>query len=137
MKRNQLIFLIISIAILSVSATLLTFSFYKVKYIRTIPMDIKISDYIGINIDDDALHFGTVSAGGCSDRYIILKHDYDYPVEVIIGVVGELEPWTSIEENQFTLEQDEEREVIFKVCPTSGTKGQTYTSTARIVFKRI
>ena len=103
-----------------------------------IPMDIKVGDVVGINIDADALHFGTLMGTGCSNRLITVKHEYNYPVKVMISIIGELESWTSIEENNFILNKNQEREVKFNVCAQpDAVKYKDYTSTARIVFKRI
>ena len=138
MKRYQLVVLIICVALLSMSATLLFYSFFKVRYIEAIPMDIKVSDHIGINIDADALHFGAVMETGCNNRFITVKHKYDYPMKVMISIIGELEAWTSIEENDFILNKNEEREIRFTVCPPEDViKYKNYTGTARIVVKRI
>ncbi|MBW2984584.1 hypothetical protein KY361_05685 [Candidatus Woesearchaeota archaeon] len=101
-------------------------------------MDIKVGDHIGMTVDADALHFGIVMVTGCSTRSIIITHKYDYPIKAIIGIVGELESWTSIKENDFILNKNEEKEVEFKVCaPKDATRDTSYTSTARIVLKRV
>lgn len=138
MKKYQLLVLITCIALLSMSVTLLSYSFYKIKHIELIPMDVKIDKIVGINLDADALHFGRLMKGGCGTRGITLKHEYSYPLKVMINVIGELESWTSIKENGFILNKNEEEEVEFKVCsPVDAIEGKTYTGTARIVLKRV
>ena len=119
-------------------STLLFYSLYKVKHIETIPIDIKVSNVVGINLDDDAMHFGTLLNGGCSSRDVTIKHEYDHPVNVMISIIGDLEGWTSIEKNDFILEEGQEENVEFKICsPIDAIKDKTYTGTARIVLKRV
>jgi len=138
MKRYQLLVLIICIALLSMSSTLLFHSFYRIKHIEHIPMDVTVGDHLGFNIDTDALHFGIIGKNGCANRNIIVKHQYDSPVEVVINVMGELESWTIIEENDFILNKNGERKIEFKVCAQAdAVLGKEYTGTARIVFKRL
>ena len=101
-------------------------------------MDVTIGEHLGMNIDTDALHFGMIAKNGCANRNIIVKHQYDSPAKVVINVIGELEGWTVIEENDFILNKDSERKIEFKVCaPGDAILGKEYTGTARIVFKRL
>ncbi len=137
MRKNQLIVLWVSVILLSMSSTLVAFSYYKISYIQDIPMDIKVSNYVGFNLDDDALHFGAVPIGGCGNRNISIEHKLDFPVDVVIEVIGDLEPWTLVEDGQFRLNPGEKGTVSFKVCPVNVEKDITYSGTARIIFKRV
>ncbi|MBW2980862.1 hypothetical protein KY360_05590 [Candidatus Woesearchaeota archaeon] len=138
MKRHQLVVLIICVALLSISLTLLVHSFHKIKHIEHIPMDVIVGTHLGMNIDTDALHFGMIGRNGCGNRNILVKHQYDSPVKVVIDVTGELEGWTWIEENDFILNKNGERKIEFKVCaPADAILGKEYTGTARIILKRL
>jgi hypothetical protein len=137
MKKIQLLTLILSAVLLSAGVTSLFYSFLKIDDVKHIPMDITVGDHIGTNVDADALHFGMVMKGGCSDRRITIKHEFDFPQKVVINVIGELQGWTSVDVNDFILDKNEEKEVKFKVCaPPEAIMDKEYTSTARIILMR-
>ncbi|MFC1705086.1 hypothetical protein ACFLZ6_02030 [Nanoarchaeota archaeon] len=138
MKKQQLMITAICIALLSISATVVGYSFYEVKHVRDIPMDIKVGGVMGFTIEADALHFGTVMKAGCSKRTLTLKHEYDYPLKAMISISGDLETWTSVEGNDVVVEPGAEEEVLFKVCsPRDSIMNEVYTGTARVALRRV
>ena len=137
MKKFQLSVLISSTAILSIALVLVFYSFFKVVHIEEIGMDITVGDHIGMNSDNDALHFGMVMKGACAHRNIIVKHEFDFPVKVSTRISGELGKWTLVDNNNQVIKNGEEIEVSFHVCPPREAEYEDYTGTARVFFERV
>src|SRR3989344_5117333 len=64
-------------------------------------MYLNVDDYIGFNVDTEALFFGTVLAGGESSRSVNLENNFDVPLKVVIKAMGTLADWTSVSNNSF------------------------------------
>jgi len=138
MKLYQLIWIVLCAVILSVSGTTLAYSYYKIKYVRTIQMDMTAQNLIGINADDDAFHFGAAFRGSCSKRSLTLKHENEYPLRAVISISGEMKDWTSISENNFVINKGEEKEINLTACmPIDAILDKKYTGITRIVLKRL
>lgn len=64
--------LLILLATTMIYFTLKTYAVYSIKNIQTLNYTVNISDYVGLNLDSDKLHFGTVIPGGSSKRSMTL-----------------------------------------------------------------
>jgi len=137
MKLKQLVFLFAIIALVSVALTTLFYSFYIVEDVKVVPMDIKVSDHIGFNLDTDSMHFGISTSPGYAGRSFILSHDNEKPLRVEIKIYGEMADWVYIKENSFVLEPNVSKEVKFEVYVPENIEQGHYNGTIKIFFKRV
>ena len=79
--------------------------------LQKIPFDFKLGDYVGINADPDAFHFGTIKPGGSSKRIFNFSNTYPFALsgDVIIlinestGPGEDIGSWFYIDPNPFIL----------------------------------
>ncbi len=105
--------------------------------IITLDMLIKVNDHFGLNADTDAMKFGMIMPGTSAERSIIVNNSAARPLKVIILKSGYIADWVKISENDFILEENENRRVIFKVSAPENANYGNYTGTAAIIFKKI
>lgn len=137
MNSKKLFVLIFVALILSVSLTAVLYSFYVIEDKKVIPMDIKVRDRGGFNLDTDAMHFGIAQPGGSAERSLKAWHDSDHALRVEIKTYGEMKDWVSADQDDFWLQPGEIREIFFKVRIPGGTPYGNYTGSIVLFFKRI
>ena len=137
MNSKHLLMMLLLVVLLCVGLTTLFYSFYVIEDKRVVPMDIKVSDHGGFNLDTDAMHFGLAAAGDTPERSLFISHDSDHPLLVEIRFYGEFADWVEPSENSFVLEPGEQKEVFFKVYVPGGMEHKQYNGTIVIFFKRI
>jgi hypothetical protein len=138
MSTRNLIIFILLLFIVTSGLTALFYSFYIVKDVKKMTMDLIVDDsgILGINSDTDGLHFGTVPRKGSSTRKMIINHKEDYPVLVTIHSFGNFLEWYNISDNNFVVEPNTDKEVKFTVkIPENATAG-IYNGTVVIVTRR-
>ncbi len=136
MKLEKLLLILFVIAALSASITLYTYSSLAIYKSYAIPMDVKVSDKIGFNLDKDALHFGTVTSPGTVNRAIDINNSLDRDVMIVIQSSGKLAEWVT-HNTSFELSPGEQREVNFRLDVPSNVSHGNYTGNVKIFFKRI
>ena len=138
MSIKKLLFLIIIILIITSGLTAIFYSFYIIRDVRRITMDLKVEDssVIGMNVDNDGLHFGTVPRGGSSTRRMIINHKEHYPLFVSIHTYGNFLDWLAISDNNFIVEPNTDKEIKFTVSVPGNALSQVYNGTVIIVMKR-
>ncbi len=100
-------------------------------------MDLKVADYVGFNLDPDAIHFGATSPGGVASRGVEIYHDYERPLKINIKISGKLGKWVSPSDNGFLLYPNITKEVKLKAyVPASASYGN-YTGTLKVIFRKI
>jgi hypothetical protein len=138
MSKRKLLLLLIVIALMTCVGALTFYSFYLVQNTWTIPMEVNVSEQNGFNLDPGALRFGAVVAGNLARKGIYFNNQENYPVEIIIGLEGDIAQWVKVtnETYQFTLEPKESRNIEFslKVPPETPLGG--YSGTVRVMSKR-
>lgn len=75
------------LALFIIFLTILLYTFFHPLTQQTIPLDITIGEPLGINLDDDALHFGTLNPGSSSQRSILLRAEH-YAVAITLHIQG-------------------------------------------------
>lgn len=139
MKTKKLIALIILFIIIGIASTFLFYFYIVIDDIRVIPMYLEVSPTsYGMNADTDALWFGKlVIANGASASRIMKVGNYkSHSTFVIVDFSGELGPWVEVNETNFVLEPNQEKELKFTVFPPLDTQPGNYTGKAKIVMKR-
>lgn len=95
-------------------------------------MDIIIGNYIGLNTDIDAIHFGTTLPGTSANREIVLNTDKERIVNLKLS--GNISSFIKIPENNFILNKDIQKSIKFRaIIPLNATKG-VYTGILKITF---
>lgn len=87
-KPNSLLTLLIVLSfVFLVSLTIFVYYQFHPITKQIIPIDLAIGDYTGINLDKDALHFGTLKPGSTAQRPVYLHADA-YDAEISLFVEG-------------------------------------------------
>lgn len=90
--RRHLLILSLLVGIAIVGTLVFYYSLYPVTK-QVIPVDITVGDYLGVNLDDDALHLGTIRPGSSAQRSIVLRADSsDSEIRVIVEGIPFLFP---------------------------------------------
>ena len=101
---------------------------------QEISIDLTIGNYIGINVDQDTLHFGTLRPGASAERSLILRaDDYDIAVQLIVEDL----PFVIPEEETLIIKQGESKAVRFFAKPGDDQEKKTYTGRLIILTKRL
>jgi len=138
MKKNNLFILLFIIVLISMTATILFYSFYTITDVKEINMSIIVGDHAGFDVNTEKLAFGMVKpAGNSCIRFINLSNKKYYPLKVYINFYGDLAAWVSVSDNYFMLNPNEEKKLSFTVSAPDGTSYGNYTGKARFVFKRV
>jgi len=109
------------------------FSFKNVDSVQTLDVNLKIGDYVGFNLDQESLNFGTIPPGSGSFRAITLKSDK--PLEVHVSFEGDTAKWMNVSKNDFILDGVEDLSFNIQV-PNDVVLGD-YTGKTVILFTRL
>lgn len=137
-KKNNLFILLLVIALISITSTILFYSFYLIENVREFDMSLIVGDHAGFDVDTEKLSFGMVTPAGSScTRYMFISNKKDYPLNVYIDFYGNLAKWVTVSENYFVLKPNEEKKLSFTASAQKDAAHGNYTGKARFVFKRI
>lgn len=126
----------ISAIIATMAGVAMFYSFYVLKEIKTLDMQVKADNYVGFRLDTDKLYFGTTIPGNDAVRGISVFHNYNYLIKVKIYTAGYISKWVTIDNSSFTLLPNETRKVMFTVHVPEDTPHGNYTGTVKLVFTR-
>ena len=96
-------------------------------------MDYHVGDYVGFNLDEDAIHFGTLLPGVRADREIEIYTDKD----VLINVVFEELDNIYVDKNNFVLKAGESYSLMFTIELPKDIEEGFYKGKIKIRFKKI
>ncbi|MBU2589537.1 MAG: hypothetical protein KKA65_01105 [Nanoarchaeota archaeon] len=136
MKKTNLIILLITLGFLTLGMVSLINFYYYTLEIRTIDIDFKVGDRIGINLDTDKLWFGTVKPGASATRSIIISNDFDFPISIKFLVKGELEDNIAFSENNVIINSKKNKEIRVTANAPRGMSFGNYSSTMKVVLRR-
>lgn len=138
MKTKRFIALLFIIAIISITATILFYSFYIIADVKELDMSLIVGKHTGLDVGTEKLTFGMIMpAGNSCTRYVFLSNKKNYPLKVYINFYGDLADWVSVSDNYFVLQPDEEKKLSFTANAQKDATYGNYTGTARFVFKRV
>ena len=101
------VIIVISLIILIIALT----SLVVVQDVKSLDMDLQINNFVGFNVDADKISFGVMPPGNIAEKKVVIEN-YDYEKSMIrIKVIGELEDWISVSENNFLIPR-----VSFSIC---------------------
>jgi|SRR3989338_5711968 len=126
----------IAFLLLIMFTSILYFSLHILVGVQTIPIEFTVGNHIGINADNDALHFGTMPPGSNGFRSIVVQNSHCILCSVEIRVNPELASWIFLSEEQFALKKGEYKEVVVYVyVPEEASYGK-YEGMLSIYFKK-
>ena len=136
--RGKLLLLILA-AWLSSVLTILAFQYVystSIYEIREIGVDVYVRKTPGLNVDSDALRFGTVPPGGSGRRNISIEND-DVANIVTIEAYGDIASWVYVSENDFYMAPSESKSIEVTVNVPEDTPVRDYRNgTLRIIFRK-
>src|SRR3989344_3058823 len=132
MEKNKILILLLVTAILSITLTYFFYQSAKIYSIKELKMNIIIGNYIGLNTDTDAIHFGTTLPGTSANREIVLNTDKNITVNLKLS--GNISSFIKIPENNFILSKNMQKSIkLTSVIPLNATKG-VYIGILKITF---
>lgn len=130
MKKKDLVIILSIALLLSFTASMVYFSFFKVVKIESSPYYFNVEGKIGLVVDLNAVKFGSIMPGGSGRRGLFLHNEFDFPVRVKISVEGEKSDWITVTENNILIEPSETKEIkIIVNIPSSASMHLNYTGT--------
>ncbi len=134
-KKTKLSILHLFLGVLLVVAATLV-SYYSLHPLsrQVYPVDLSIGDYIGINLDKDALHFGTLRPGSVVGRPVVIRAE-QYPIAVTVFVEGL--PFVTVEEPSFTLQTGESKAIRLVATVEKTVEKNTYNGTLVVLTKHL
>lgn len=133
--RWQTIILLLSIFLFGVSMTLIAyFGFYLTEY-QNVPLDFLVQHGVaGMDLDTDALHFGTVPPGGVARRSMTVTPVRD--ARLLVRFRGAAAQFMSVAPNNIMVHEGVPFLLNFTVTIPENTSEGNYTGEARFFFFR-
>jgi len=131
-KQSILIFIGI---IVGVSLALTYYSLFTIQEIRTIDADLNVNDYVGLNADTDALHFGTIRPGGSGIRSVHLKNTHSSAIEVNIFVKGDISKLV-VFQKKYNIAFNTTKNIAFTAKVPQNAQFRNYSGVAVFVIKK-
>ncbi len=103
---------------------------------QELDVNVIVMNRTGLSINGTALVFGGVIPGGSSTKKINITNTHGQDVRVKIYTKGEMKESLIISENNFILEKEENKEIIFTISIPRGTEYREYNSKVIIVIQR-
>jgi hypothetical protein len=138
-KKRWIILTLVIIFIIGVLASNLSIQSFMIFDAKEIKMDIKVveGDLAGLNIDNDAIHFGRVPRGGGGTRYITLANNNTNPHLIKIKAFGNISSFVYISENSFVMEPYSTKNLTVMAKPPSDLETGYYEGTLQVLFLNV
>lgn len=118
------------IFLIAVGLILFVYANVKIVGYKDYDIDYTVGDYVGINLDEDAIHFGTAHKGTTHRRYMKISTDRDVFVKIILYDIE----YIIIEEADFLLHSGETKNVpLLLNLPLNAEDGH-YSGKLKVVF---
>jgi len=115
---------IVGVLVFYSAKTIVGFTEYSVDY--------SIGDYVGFNLDGDAIHFGTVTSDFKEKRSLVVSTDRDVDVRIYVYDIDGI----TIDENKFFLGTGEEKTVnIMLDVPLNAETGK-YSGKIIVIYRK-
>jgi len=137
MKKTNLIILLITLVFLTMGVVSLINFYYYTLEIRTIDVDFKVGNRIGINLDTDKLWFGMIKPGSSATRSLMVTNDYEFPISIEFLVKGELKNNLAFSENNIPINSKELKEISVTAYAPQDMPYGNYSSTIKVVLRRL
>jgi len=94
--------------------------------------EVIVSDHYGIDINSSALIFGTISPGSSATRKLTITNDHKQKTNIEIFVEGEIKEFLQVSENDFNLEINESKKIVFTAIAPRDKEFGTYEG--KVIF---
>ncbi|MDO8481277.1 MAG: hypothetical protein Q7S65_05720 [Nanoarchaeota archaeon] len=134
MKLSSALFLAIALALLGTFATLLLQA--KDRYAeQQYPMDVNVENtsLMGINVDPDGFHFGTLNWGSGSARELSINQ-VEKPTRVRFTTSGAMAAWVQVPE-PFVILPNESKILRVSIGIPPGTPYGNYSGTVTVILE--
>ncbi|MFH1424088.1 MAG: carboxypeptidase regulatory-like domain-containing protein [archaeon] len=101
--------------------------------VQELGMYLTVGSHIGVNVDSDAIYFGTIPPGGAGRRGIIVKNDLSENRKITLHVTGDFADWIFVSENNFVLEPYGQKDIYVSVNVPKNADKRDYTGTFLMV----
>jgi len=102
---------------------------------KEISMYLTVGDHVGVNVDTDALWFGTVSPEGVSSRFVTVTNNDTVAKNVHFDATGNLSSWIALPKDAVLEPNGQRNFTITASVPENASYGN-YTGKLLITFKR-
>ncbi|NOZ81126.1 MAG: hypothetical protein GXP63_05630 [DPANN group archaeon] len=136
MRRRTLVLLMIAVFLLAVSATFLFYTEYVFQEKWEIPAQVTVDNRSGFQHDKAKMLFGNIEPGNFGKRFLNVSQNKEFPMDVKIGMRGDLSSWVQVSPEEFVLDPGQQVKVSFAITVPKDTPLGNYTGTANIVFLR-
>ncbi|MDD5253641.1 MAG: hypothetical protein PHG05_00875 [Candidatus Nanoarchaeia archaeon] len=136
MKRSNLIPLCIAVIPITVLIVTILYNYYVILDYEEIPLQIKVADNLGFDIDSTYLNFGTIPPGNIGSKSFVISNLKHKNAIVSIKIKGDLKDWIYVSENNFKLREGESKEIELKILVPKDTEKTTYQSRLIIMTTR-
>lgn len=109
---------------------------YGVTDVKEIPMSFFVENIGGMNVDTDAVYFGSVPRGSSSSRDIHIQSDEDLFVTAV--AVGNISSVVTISENNFMVGPGTKKTLtLTATAPLDDPYITAYSGILRLIFRRV
>lgn len=136
MKRNKLAYFLVAFFLISLILLLFPGKFLLADY-RVLKTNVIVGDYVGINVNSDALYFGTVFKGGYSEREFSIDNFECRKCKVVIKADGDTKDWIWVSNRSFTLKEGESIDLKAIVDIPRDAEFGNYTGNLKIYFWKV
>jgi len=136
MKLSKFLLLALITILASFSLTFIFYTYYIIQDIQELDMKIKIGDVVGFDTNTSVISFGIVPEGGFGERPVILKNMRDKPSKVYIKKSGGMAKWVYVSEDNFVLQPNETKELLFTAIPSKDAEEGAYKGKIKFIFTR-
>jgi len=137
MKKKQLVLIIFIFIFLTIGITSIFHFYYTTLDIKELPMMVRVSDKLGIDVGTDMIRFGGLRPGGGSKRIFHLTNNHDIKVLIQFIPMGDIGDLVSISENNFIIQPEEHKTVDIGIGIPQDMPYGNYTGKLKVIIKRV
>jgi hypothetical protein len=133
--KNKKKFLFVLLLIFIISLSWFVFNLVPLEvYSYETDLNVLENNRYGFNVANDSLHFGILPAGGSADRDIFMRGGKKSGVK--IKAFGAIKDWVRTSDNNFLINEGEEKIVTIFMKVPLGTEKGFYNGTVKIYTYR-
>jgi len=131
-KRNKNLIIIVSIVVVLLVLVAITsfLAYNNIQGYYEYEASVKVGDYVGINLDTDKIHFGTVFAGGHSKREVFVNTTT--PGYVFLTVSGPMKNMIQTFDRFSNVQEGEQKSFVLYAAPPHDSEDGVYNSTVHV-----
>ncbi|MBI2136836.1 hypothetical protein HYU06_07225 [Candidatus Woesearchaeota archaeon] len=131
-----IVFVLIILTALFIAYFYLTniFEYEKIK------MDVTVGDHIGLNLNSDAVHFGTIDIKKTGEitREVVITNSVKVPKKIYLFKTGSISRWISPPKTAFLINPWQNETIAIKLSiPAAGVSKGNYSGNLIIISKKI